>query len=147
MKYAVLSPDHKIICFENSGQVAEYCLGVANHSLDRYCKDQDWTYGTMSPTEIGQLYTNVGAVWGECQIYETNHIVDVMKEMGADEEYIKAARELFDASSESKEISCPGYLEDVLGELTPLSAAQMTDGIYFMDNISSSTEEGEYGYT
>lgn len=147
MRYAVLSPDNQLICFKNSDQVAEYCLGVANHSLNQFCEDQQRIYADMSPTEIGQLYTNVGAVWGECKIYETSSVLKVMKEMGADQEYIDAAQELFFGSSESKEINCPGYLEDVLGELTPLSAAQMTDGIYFMENIASSTEEGEYGNT
>ena len=34
MKYVVLSPKNKLICFDHSDQVAEYCLEKNNEALD-----------------------------------------------------------------------------------------------------------------
>ncbi|MBE6024219.1 MAG: hypothetical protein E7231_13715 [Cellulosilyticum sp.] len=145
MKYAVLSPEHRLICFDHSNQVAEYCLRVDNDSLNDYCESQEWVYETMTPTEIGQLYTEIGAVDGGCQIYETRDILETMKEQGAEQEYIDQANDLFNSRELHDEINCPGFIEDVLGEMTPITAAQMTDGIYFMDNIDSPREEKDNG--
>ena len=145
MKYAVLSPEHSIICFDHSDQVAEYCLRVDNDSLNEYALDQGYTYETMTPTEIGQLYTEIGAVNGGCQIFETRDILDAMKAHGAEDALIKEANDLFNDRRLKREIECPGFLEDVLGELTPIYLAQMTDGIYFMRNIDSPREEKDNG--
>ena len=145
MKYVVLSPDHQIICFDHSDQVAEYCLRVDNDSLNEYVEDNEFTYETMTPTEIGQLYTEIGAIDGGCQIYETRTVLEAMKAQGADREYIDQANDLFNSRELNSEIVCPGFLEDIFGELTPISAAQMTDGIYFMDNIDSPREEKDNG--
>lgn len=145
MKYAVLSPEHSLICFDHSDQVAEYCMRVDNASLNQYAKDQGYTYETMTPTEIGQLYTEIGAVDGGCQIFETRDILDAMKEHGVERELIDEANALFNDRRLNNEIQCPGYLEDVLGELTPIYPAQMTDGIYFMRNIDSPREEKDNG--
>lgn len=145
MKYVVLSPDHRIICFDHSGQVAEYCLRVDNDSLNEYVEDNEFTYETMTPTEIGQLYTEIGAIDGGCQIYETRTVLEAMKAQGADREYIDKANDLFNSRELNNEIVCPGFLEDIFGELTPISAAQMTDGIYFMENIDSPREEKDNG--
>lgn len=145
MKYAVLSPDNKLICFDHSDQVAEYCLRIDNDELNQYADDHGYTYETMTPTEIGQLYTEIGANYGGCQIYETRDILNAMKEHGVEQGYIVQANELFNSSTLNNEIACPGFLEDILGELTPISAAQMTDGIYFMRNIDSPREEKDNG--
>ncbi len=145
MKYAVLSPDHKLICFDHSQQVAEYCLEVDNHSLNEYCEDQELVYETMSPTEIGQVYTNVGALWGGCQIFKTADIIKALKENGAEEGYIQEAMSLFNNRQLHHEIKCPGYLEDILGEVTPIYPSQMTDGVYFMENIDEPTDEKDNG--
>lgn len=145
MKYAVLSPNQLLICFDHADQVAEYCLRVDNHELNEYAEDQEYTYETMTPTEIGQLYTEVGAVYGGCQIYETRDILNALKEQGAEQAYIDKANELFNSKTLNNEIKCPAFLEDILGEITPISPAQMTDGIYFMENIDSPREEKDNG--
>lgn len=143
MKYAVLSPLHQFICFSSCDQVAEYCLKMDNASLDQYATDQELTYETMSPTEIGQLYTEVGAVYGGCQIYETKEILKALEEQGAEEEYIQKAKDLFNGLR--REIPCPGFIEDVLGEITPIPQNEMSDGVYFMNNIDSPSEEKDNG--
>ena len=145
MKYAVLSPNQKLICFDHNNQVAEYCLRVDNDALNQYAADHEYTYETMTPTEIGQLYTEVGADYGGCLIYEIREILDTMKEHEVEQEYINQANELYNSSTLNNEIDCPGFLEDILGELTPISPAQMTDGIYFMRNIDSPREEKDNG--
>ena len=145
MKYAVLSPHRLLIGFDYSNQVAEYCLRVDNHELNEYAEENGYTYETMTPTEIGQLYVEMGADYGGCKIYETSEILKIMRENGVEEEYIHEANALFNSKEFNNEIDCPGFLEDVLGEITPISPAQMTDGIYFMDNIDSSNEEKDNG--
>lgn len=145
MKYAVLSPEHQLICFDHSGQVAEYCLEYDGHALDDYCGDEGLTYETMTPTEIGQAYTNIGAVAGGCQIFETREILDAMAENAVEPSLIEEANLLFNNRRLNEPINCPGFLEDILGEVTPITAAQMTEGIYFMDNIDSCSEEKDNG--
>lgn len=145
MKYIVLSPHQRVICFDHSDQVAEYCLRVDNHQLNEYAEENGYTYETMTPTEIGQLYVEMGADYGGCKIYETSEILNSMRENDVDEEYINQANEFFNSKELNNQVDCPGFLEDVLGEVTPISAAQMTDGIYFMDNIDSPREEKDNG--
>lgn len=145
MKYAVLSPDNKLICFDHSDQVAEYCLDKDNESLDDYCAEEELVYETMTPTEIGQKYVEIGAISGGCQIYETRDILNAMKEHGVEDALIDEANDLFNDRRLNEEINCPGFLEDVLGELTPIHAAEFTDGIYFMENIDNSNETEDRG--
>ena len=145
MKYAVLSPDHMLICFDNSEQVCEYCMEIDNDSLNEYCEQQDYHFETMSTTEIGQLYTEVGAVWGGCQIYETRDILDVLKENGSEKAYIDEANELFNSKRLHEEIHCPGFIEDVIGDLIPIPITQLLDGIYYMDNIDAPRDEKDNG--
>ena len=145
MKYAVLSPDHMLICFDHSDQVTEYCLEIDNASLNEYCMQQGYVYETMSPTEIGQLYTEIGAVWGGCQIYETSDILQTMKENGSEARYIHEANELFNNRNLHNEIHCPGFIEDILGELTPIPVNELSDGIYFMENIDAPNDEKDNG--
>lgn len=145
MKYAVISPDHRLICFDHSDQVTEYCLEIDNDSLNEYCKQQGYTYETMTPTEIGQLYTEIGAVWGGSQVYETRDILEALKESGADSSLIDQTNELFNSRELNEPVHCPGFLDDILGELTPLSPSQLSDGIYFMENIDAPSDEKDNG--
>ena len=95
MKYIVLSPDQKLIGFEDSEHVLEYCLEVDNNSLDDY--------------------------------------------------YIEEAKALFESKNHLKEMTCPGYIEDLLGELTPIYPSNLTEGIYFMENIDAPNDEKDNG--
>ena len=106
---------------------------------------QGYVYETMTPTEIGQLYTEIGAVWGGCQIYETNDIIQAMKENGSEERYIHEANELFNNRNLHNEIHCPGFIEDILGELTPIPVNELSDGIYYMENIDAPNDEKDNG--
>ena len=145
MKYIVLSPDQKLIGFEDSDHVLEYCLEVDNNSLDDYCEEQELVYENMSSTEIGQMYTNIGAVQGGCQIFLTDEVLKVMKENRVDDYYILQAKELFESRKLRDEINCPGYIEDILGELTPIYPSDLTEGIYFMENIDAPNDEKDNG--
>ncbi len=145
MKYIVLSPDQKLIGFDDSEQVLEYCLEVDNDSLNDYCADQELIYENMTPTEIGQLYTNIGAIDGGCQIFLVSDILKVMEENTVDNYYIEQAKALFDNKKLYQEITCPGYIEDLLGELTPIYPSNLTEGIYFMENIDAPNDEKDNG--
>lgn len=145
MKYAVISPDNKLICFDHPGQVAEYYLENVNHSLNDYCSDQEFTYETMTPTEIGQAYSNVAAVSGACSIYETSEILKAMRENGAEEDLVNEANELFNNRKLNKEINCPGYIEDILVELTPIPGAEMSSGLYTCTNVDDTTDTEDNG--
>lgn len=145
MKYVVLSPSHSLIGFNSKNQVAEYCLKMDNESLNQYASDQELVYETMTPTEIGQLYSQMGAVYGGCQIYKTDEILQEMHQQAAEKEYIEKAKALFKGNNLKYEIPCPGFIEDVLGELTPIPQNEMSDGIYYMNNIDSPSEEKDNG--
>ncbi|QEH70289.1 hypothetical protein [Cellulosilyticum sp. WCF-2] len=146
MKYIVLSPDQKLIGFEDSEHVLEYCLEVDNDSLDDYCEEQELVYETMTPTEIGQIYTNIGAISGGCQIFLVSDVLNLMKENAVDEYYIEEAKALFENNKKLyKEMTCPGYIEDLLGELTPIYPSNLTEGIYFMENIDAPNDEKDNG--
>ena len=145
MKYIVLSPDQKLIGFEDSDHVLEYCLEVDNDCLDDYCEDQELVYENMTPTEIGQAYTNIGAVQGGCQIFLSSDILKVMEENAVDEYYTLQAKELFEGRKLLREINCPGYIEDLVGELTPIYPSDLTEGIYFMKNIDAPNDEKDNG--
>lgn len=145
MRYAVISPKNELICFDHSEQVAEYCLEKDNEALNEYCKDQEYVYETLTPTEIGQLYTEIGATHGGCRVFETSQVIKFMKENGVGEELIEKARDIFNDRRLNNEVDCPGFLEDFFVELTPLHPAQFTDGIYFMENIDASDETPDRG--
>ncbi|MEG0325329.1 MAG: hypothetical protein RR618_02260 [Cellulosilyticaceae bacterium] len=145
MKYAVISSSNKLICFDQSDQVAEYYLESMNHSLNDYCKDQEFNYETMSPTEIGQAYANVSAVSGACSIYETREILKVMKENDVEKDLIDEADALFNDRSVNEEINCPGYIEDILGEVTSISGAEMSNGVYTCSNVDDTTDTEDNG--
>ena len=145
MKYIVLSPEQKLIGFDDSDHVLEYCLEVDNDSLDDYCEDQELLYENMSPTEIGQLYTNMGAVDGSCQIFLVSDILKVMEDNAVEQEYIDQAKVLFESKTLYEGINCPGYIEDILGELTPIYPSSLTEGIYYMENIDAPNDEKDNG--
>lgn len=145
MKYAVISPKNKLICFDHSDQVTEYCLEKDNDALDEYCKERGYVYADLTPTEIGQLYVETGATHGGCRIFETSKVIKVMKENGVEEELVENAKDLFNDRRLHEEIDCPGYLEDIFVEMTPLLPADLSDGIYFMRNIDGSDETPDRG--
>ena len=145
MKYVVLSQDQRIICFDHSDQVTEYCLEQDNDSLHEYCEERGYVYADMSPTEIGQLYVETGAVNGGCKIFETEEVLKVMKEVDAEKELIDEANHLFNDRSLNEERRCPSFLEDVFGELTPLSPSELSDGVYYMENIDAPNDEKDNG--
>lgn len=145
MKYAVVSPNNKLICFDHKDQVAEYYLESVNHSLNDYCKDQELTYETMSPTEIGQAYANVAAVSGACSIYETSEIIKAMKDNDVEADTIEEADALFNNRKLNEEIDCPGYLEDILAEVTSIPGAQMSSGLYTCTNVDDPTDTEDNG--
>lgn len=141
MKYVVLSPRNKIICFDHSSQVEEYCLDKDNEALDDYCASQEYTYETMTPVEIGYNYVASAAENGGCKIYETRQVLNKLQELQADEELIDRINNMFNDRALNNEVDCPSYLEDVLMEVTPIPAACMTDGVYIMDNVDSASDE------
>lgn len=145
MKYIVLSPEQKLMGFDDSDHVLEYCLEVDNDSLDDYCEDQELLYENMSPTEIGQLYTNMGAIDGGCQIFLVSDILKMMEDNAVDQEYIDQAKALFESKKLYEGMNCPGYIEDILGELTPIYPSNLTEGIYYMENIDAPNDEKDNG--
>lgn len=145
MKYAVLSPKNLLICFDHSDQVTEYCLEKDNEALNEYCEERGYNYQDMTPTEIGQLYTEIGATYGGCRVFETSAILECMEEEQVEKELINQANELFNNRVLHEEIDCPGFLEDFLLELTPITPASLTDGIYFMDNIDAPGDTPDRG--
>lgn len=140
MKYVVLSPHNKLICFDHSTQVREYCLEQDNHALDEYCEDQEFTYETMTPVEIGYNYVVSSAQRGGCRIFETRQVLDTMKELDVESELIDRINGFFNDRRLNREIDCPSYLEDILVEVTPIPAACMTDGVYRMDNVDEASD-------
>lgn len=145
MKYAVFSPKNKLICFDHSDQVTEYCLEKDSEALNEYCKERGYNYQDLSPTEVGQLYTEIGATYGGCRIFKTRTVLDTMKENAVEEEFINKANELFNSRELHEEIDCPGFLEDFLMELTPLTPAELSDGVYFMENIDAPNDVVDRG--
>lgn len=72
-------------------------------------------------------------------------ILNLMKENAVDEYYIEEAKALFESKNLLKEMTCPGYIEDLLGELTPIYPSNLTEGIYFMENIDAPNDEKDNG--
>ena len=145
MKYIVLSPSHHLIGFNSREQVVQYCLKMDNESLSQYASNEELTYETMTPTEIGQLYTQIGAVYGGCHIYKSNEILQEMVHQDAEAEDIEKAKALFAGNDLKREIPCPGFIEDILGEMTPIPQNEMSDGIYYMNNIDAPSDEKDNG--
>lgn len=141
MKYVVLSPTRKIICFDHEGQVAEYCDEKERASIDDYCKDQQFEYETMGSVDVGYIYTLIGAEAGVCQIYETTDVIKYMQENQVESYLIEETNEMFNSRRLNEEVDCPGYLSDVLMELTPMSASQFLTPLYKMHNIDGHATE------
>lgn len=139
MKYVVFSPENRLICFEEPGEVEEYCLEKDNDYLNIYSADQDYTYESMTPVEIGYAYVTSAAEKGGCRIYETKDVLNKMHEYDVPYDMIKATLGLFYDTTKSKEIDCPSYLEDIFMELTPIPVASMTDGIYMSSNVDGAS--------
>lgn len=141
MKYAVISPKNKLICFDDPQQVASYCMKKDNQYLDAYCQDQELEYENMSPVEIGYFYSLVGAQDRGCRIYPTADVIKAMKEEGVDKEMIEEVQDFFNARGRYQEVECPGYLEDIFIELTPIYAAELSGGVYSCENIDGASHE------
>lgn len=142
MKYVVLSPTRKIICFDHKDQVAEYCGEEERTDIDAYCKDQEFEYENMSSDDIGNIYAVIGAEQGVCHIYETDYVLSEMKESGVESYLIEQTREIFNNRRLNEEIDCPGYLSDVLMELSPTHVSELLGPIYMMGNIDGHATEG-----
>lgn len=142
MKYVVLSPMRKIICFDHKEQVAEYCDEIERIDIDAYCKDQEFEYESMSPVDVGNIYTIIGAEQGVCQIYETEEVIRQMTENQIEEYLIKETNELFNNRRLNDEMDCPGYLSDILMEISPVQVSQLLEPVYRMGNIDGHATEG-----
>lgn len=142
MKYVVLSPTRKMICFDDRNQVVEYCNEQEHAHIDAYCKDQEFQYENMTSADVGNIYAVVGAEQGVCQIYETDQVLSHMKQEGVESDLIEQTRELFKNRKFDREIDCPGYLSDVLVELSPMQVSQLLGPIYMMGNIDGHATEG-----
>lgn len=141
MKYAVISPDNKLICFDHSDQVRAYCMEKDNGYLKDYCEDQGYVFETMTPVEIGYAYTEIGADHGGCRIFETTDMINTMREEGADEDMIEEVNGFFNNRRLNREIDCPSYLEDILPSITPIPVSTMTDGVYISNNVDGASDE------
>ena len=142
MKYMVLSPTRKMICFDDKNQVVEYCNQQEQAHIDAYCKDQEFQYENMTSVDVGNIYAIIGAEQGVCQIYETDHVLSHMKQEGVDSDLVEQTRELFKNRKFDREIDCPGYLSDVLVELSPMQVSQLLGPVYMMGNIDGHATEG-----
>ncbi|MGL4344165.1 MAG: hypothetical protein ACRCTE_03130 [Cellulosilyticaceae bacterium] len=141
MRYVVISPKNKMICFDHAGQVAEYCMEKDNDYLDHFCADQALEYENMTPVEIGYAYATVGAQSGGCRVFQTTEVLDVMKDEMAEEELIEEVNLLFNNRRLNHEIDCPSYLEDVLSLMTPIPVASLSGNVYSGDNIDGASSE------
>lgn len=145
MKYAVLSPKNKLICFEHHDEVTEYCLEKESEALNEYCKERNYNLQDLSSTEVGQLYTEIGATYGACRIFEIPAIIEAMKENEVDQTLMNEATDLFNHTGVNEERDCPGFIEDIVMELTPITAVELSNGIYFMENIDAPNDVADRG--
>ena len=146
MKYAVISPKNKLICFEHAVQVAEYCMEKDNAYLDKYCEDQQFEYENMTPVEIGYAYATIGAQAGGCRVFETTELIKNMVSEAVEEETIEDAKELFNNRRLNQEIECPGYIEDIAAISTPIPVSTLSGNTYSCENIDgASFERGNPG--
>lgn len=130
MKYAVFSPNNKLICFDDDEQVKAYCMEKENDYLDKFMKDQELEYENMTPVEIGYAYSAVGAEKGGCKIYYTRDVLNTMREYEVDRELIHEVNEMFNSVRMEREMDCPSYLEDVFSQMTPMDVAEMVSRPY-----------------
>ena len=96
----------------------------------------------MSSVDVGYVYTLIGAEAGVCYIYETKDVLKHMKELQVESDLIDATADLFNDRRLNEEIDCPGYLSDVLMDLTPMTVSQLLDPLYTMQNIDEWATEG-----
>lgn len=141
MKYIVVSPKNKCMCYGSEKQVAEYCIEKDNAYLDRYCKDQELEYQNMTPVEIGYAYTTIGAECAGCRVYEIKEVLETMKEEAVEEEVIEEAKLFFERCRHTGEVDCPGYLEDILIRVTPIPVSSFSGDIYRCQNTDGASEE------
>lgn len=142
MKYVVLAPNHQMICFDHHDQVLEYCDEQEAKDLDIYCEEQDYNYETLSSVDVGYLYTIIGAEKGTCHIFRTDDVIQYMRENAIESSIIEEAKELFNNRRLNDEQNCPGYISDVLADMTPLSASQLLGRAYRCQNIDGHATEG-----
>lgn len=140
MRYAVISANDKLICFDHTDQVAEYCMEKNNGYLENYLEDQEQSSESMTPVELGYIYAQVGAENGEPRIYETCAIIKNMKENDMGEDVVEAAKELFNNRRLNQEMDCPGYIQDSVAELTPIDVSEISGHVYTAQTIDSSSE-------
>lgn len=141
MKYIVISPKNKCMCYEYAEQVAEYCMEKDNDYLDRYCKEQQLEYQNMTPVEIGYAYTTIGAEHAGCRVYETKEVIKAMAEEAVETEIIVEAKTFFDDHRRMHEVDCPGYLEDILVGVTPIPVSSLSGNVYSCENIDGASKE------
>ncbi|MGL4738174.1 MAG: hypothetical protein ACRCW2_12055 [Cellulosilyticaceae bacterium] len=141
MRYVVVSPKNKMICFDHAGQVAEYCMEKDNDYLDHFCADQELEYENMTPVEIGYAYASVGAQSGGCRVFVTTEVLRAMSAEGAEPELVVEANEMFNNRRLNHEVDCPGYLEDVLSVMTPIPVAGLSGNAYSCNNIDGASAE------
>lgn len=141
MKYVVISPKNKLICFEFAEQVAEYCMEKDNDYLNKYCEDQELEYENMTPVEIGYAYATIGAESGGCRVYETEEVLEAMVNDAVEDELVEEARNLFNNRHLEHEIECPGYLEDVLIAVTPVPVSSLSGNVYSGKNIDGASHD------
>lgn len=144
MKYVVVSPNNQMICFDHEDQVAEYCMEQDNIALNNYYEDQELEYENMTPVEIGYGYAAIGAESGGCKIFQTTDIINKMKEYEIDDEWINEINDMFNNKKLHRERLCPGYLTDVMAELTPIDIALIAGNVYTCTNLDSNSENGMY---
>ncbi|MGL5675734.1 MAG: hypothetical protein ACRDDX_04950 [Cellulosilyticaceae bacterium] len=141
MKYVVISPKNKCMCYDDAEQVAEYCMEKDNDYLDHYCKEQQLEYENMTPVEIGYAYTTIGAESRGCRVYETKEILQAMGSEAIELELIQEAKAFFEDRRRQHEVECPGYLEDIVVGVTPVPVSSLSGNVYSCKNIDGASEE------
>ena len=141
MKYIVISPKNKLICFDDATQVTAYCMEKDTGYLDKFCEDQQLSYDNMTPVEIGYAYAAIGAQSGGCRVYELGEIEQSMKSEAIEKKFIEETIKFLNSEELDREVECPGYLEDVVANITPVSVSSLSGNIYIGQNIDSASDE------
>ncbi len=144
MKYVVISPTNKMICFNEADKVAFYCMQNEDFHLDKYCKEQQLEYESMTPIEIGYAYALVGAQASGCRIYETHELLKAMKEEGVENELIKEINEHLDAVYHEKEGEVLAYIEDAAVSVNPVPLGTLSGNLYRWVNYDDAHQDSDY---
>ncbi len=134
MKYIVISPMEKLMCFNEASQVANYCMQITNDNVNKYADEEQLTFENMTPVEIGFAYNTVGMENASCKVYKTVDVLKAMQEEGVDILTIKEVSTLFD-TGKNYEVSYPTYLNDILSLVTPVSISSISGNVYTMENV------------